>query len=347
MASHLRDLLQAWYPARDEARWVLGTIYQTELSSYRKAGAMMLFNDQGQQFGLLSGGCLEAEMHRLARQVMASGRSRCICFDGSDEDDVSYQFGIGCGGLVRILLQPVTADHDHLQLPDLYAALQARRGGLYRQRVAEDGASAAEFIPDETGRGHCHLPAMLRETPDGHWLETPVCAPPHLLIAGGGADARPLARLAIELGWQVSVWDPRAANARAEHFPAQATRLQAGTEELASDPRLRDVDALVIMLHNLALDAAVLRAAVDLPLAYLALLGPATRRDEVLRHAGLDATSFATALRAPAGLDLGAELPEGIALSILAECHAALCAVDPAPLSAAHRVGRPIHPAAP
>ena len=88
---------------RDED-WVLGTVFKTEGSSYRKPGAMTLISAEGAQLGLLSGGCLEADIRLNARKVMSSGLPLTIRYDGDDEDDLSYRLGIGCGGVVYVLL---------------------------------------------------------------------------------------------------------------------------------------------------------------------------------------------------------------------------------------------------
>lgn len=88
MSNQLSALLQAWQDKRDDTEWVLGTVYRTTGSSYRKACAMMI-NGFSQYFGMLSGGCLEADILRHARRVMQSGEVDRIRYDGSDEDDWS------------------------------------------------------------------------------------------------------------------------------------------------------------------------------------------------------------------------------------------------------------------
>ena len=93
MFNQFSQQLKQWYPKRDAQKWVLGTLYKIEGPSYRSPGAMMLFNDLGEQFGLLSGGCLEADIQKKASQVMRSQRSMTICYDASDEDDMSFLNG--------------------------------------------------------------------------------------------------------------------------------------------------------------------------------------------------------------------------------------------------------------
>lgn len=341
MTSQLLHLLSAWYGERNSARWVLGTVYETRGSSYRKAGAMMLFGDQGQQLGLLSGGCLEADIHRRARQVMDTGKSALVTYDGNDEDDLSFQLGIGCGGVVRILLQPM--DADHLSLPRVLNALELRQSGVYRQLVS-DRRVAAEFIPGQ-GQQPAGLYARGRLVEVGNetWLETPVFPAPHLLVVGGGLDARPVAAMARQLGWRVSLCDPRPANARQRAFPDVDLILRTAPEALADEPDLADIDAAIVMSHNLKLDAGALQSLARLRPRYLALIGPLHRKAEVLAMAGMEEAQLGVKLSTPAGLDIGAELPEGIALSLLAECHGVLAGAAGGSLSAPERARRPIN----
>ena len=341
MANHLLDLLRHWHAGRDAGGWVLGTVYATEGPSYRKAGAMMLFNDLGQQFGLLSGGCLEADIHRHARRALASEQALLLAYDGSDEDDLSFQLGIGCGGLVRILLQPVTAASDWLDLPALLAALEQRRGGHYRQRILGNAPPRARFVPGLQA-GVLSPRGALTEDGEGTWLDTPVGRPLHLLVVGGGSDARPLVALASGLGWEVTLCDPRPANARWEYFPAAASILRCDPGELPAEALFPHVDAAVVMTHNLGLDARAMAALQGSSARYLALIGPARRRREVLELAGLPEQGLSIAVHGPAGLDLGAELPEGVALSILAECHGVVTGASLVPLSDPARARLPI-----
>ncbi|UTW14033.1 XdhC family protein [Marinobacterium rhizophilum] len=334
MANDLSHLLQQWYPERDSADWVLGTVYRTEGPCYRKPGATMLFNSLGQQFGLLSGGCLESDIHRHARQVMHSHKAVTLCYDGSDEDDLSYQLGIGCGGTVHILLQPVLAQQQYLQLDAVHQALGTGRDGLLYQRIPDNnGQVESRFMAATPDTGPTAPISRLITEGEQQWLVTRIRPAPHLLIAGGGLDARPLASMAHQLGWRTSLWDPRPANARREHFPSVDRIIQTPADGLDEYARAERVDAAVLMTHNIGLDAAVLETLNSVPLRYCALLGPHHRRAQVLHAAGLSETQLTTPVAGPAGLDIGAELPESIALAILAECHAQLHQRSVRPLS--------------
>jgi xanthine dehydrogenase accessory factor len=326
MSSHLIDLLKEWHPLRDATDWVLGTIYQTEGPAYRKAGAMMLFSADGHQLGMLSGGCLESDIHRHARRVMLSQQAKTLSYDGTDEDDLSFRLGIGCGGTVRILLQPICRDNSYLELERLYSTLREYRTGHYLQRISADGEVAARFLAEsEIAGGSCSdQKAGLLDEGGEQWLHTSVTPPAHLLVIGGGIDARPLAAMGHQLGWRVSVWDQRPANARPEYFPL-VDQLMSGSESVLSGyVRTHRVNAAVLMSHSIPLDARALAALQGTGLEYLAMLGPESRRDRVLTEAGIELNRCTPPLAGPAGLDIGAELPETIALAILAECQAAL-----------------------
>jgi xanthine dehydrogenase accessory factor len=136
----------------------------------------------------------------------------------------------------------------------------------------------------------------------------------------------PLVRLAKELGHQVVVIDRRADFAEASRFPGADQVLHARPSEVPSRVALDENTAVVIMNHHYETDAELLGLLLPCPLAYLGMLGPRKRTARILdelRHGGaIFAEAQMAKLHAPAGLDLGAENPEQIALSILAEIQA-------------------------
>lgn len=322
MANHLSHILSDWFELKDQAEWVLGTVFDTVGSSYRKAGAMMMFSSLGHRLGLLSGGCLEADIQRHARRVMQSGESMTLVYDGNDEDDISFQLGIGCGGVVRILLQPVSSANQYLDLDKLHQSLLANKSGTYSvDLTSPTGISGNHFEFSEANRS-----AVVRTVETGkQFLNIPTKPLHHLLIVGGGVDARPIARMATEIGWRVSIWDPRPANARKEFFDSADFLIRDSIEGLAKHIKKQSIDAAVVMSHSIKLDVQAVKLLSTVRLKYLALLGPTHRRFEVLDEAGvIDDHAAIQCIAGPAGLDLGGELPEAIALSILAECQAVL-----------------------
>ena len=340
MSNHLSHLLTKWYPNRDKCDWVLATIYNTHGPCYRKSGAMMLFSSLGEQLGMLSGGCLESDIGTNARKVMQTGNSVSLCYDGSDEDDLSFHLGIGCGGTVYIMLQLVNAENDYLSLTEVFDALKQRKSGYYYQTVVTDKSDdspaekqayfQAESIDDIAKvasisyRSTNNSENSSETLPQKQILATPIIPEPHLLVVGGGLDARPLVNMAKQLGWRVSLWDPRPANGRKEYFSA-VDNIILGEANVITDFAIEeDVNAAVLMSHNIIIDAKALHALSNTPIHYLALLGPQHRREQVINEAGIQASDLPFKFAGPSGLDIGGTLPESIALSILSECHASL-----------------------
>ena len=352
MAIDVLSMLASWLPRREQSDWVLGTVVETRGPCYRKAGAMMLFSEQGEQLGLLSGGCLEADIHRQALRVLQKDRPVVLTYDGSDEDDIAYQLGIGCGGCIHILLQPVRASNQYLGLVYLYELLAAGQSARLLQPLPEPegvmsggaaqlhldvprGTSAEEFAPGDSAvvfTADNIASAQLESShfPDENcivaigavrWSSTLIVPPPRLLVFGGGVDAIPLVSMAAQMGWLVDVADSRPVNARPNDFRAARRLFRELPAEICSIDDMQGVDAVVVMQHNLAMDAAAIEATAVLSPSYIALLGPAARKQRVL---DLCEHLPEQEIRGPAGLDLGGEGPESIALSILAECQACL-----------------------
>lgn len=323
MTNQLIHLLKQWFEYKDRFHWVLGVIYQTQGPCYRKTGAMMLFGSDGQQLGMLSGGCLESDIQKHARKVMLSGEPQSIRYDGTDEDDMAFQLGIGCGGTIEIQLQPVNSENHYQQLDVLYQALSSRQTGQYLVSLHQERGNTTSNRFERTSNKH---KTQLHCIEQKQVLSVGIMPSPHILVVGGGIDARPLVGMVAQLGWEVSLWDPRPANARREHFLAADHILAIDSEQLSNYCRQCSVDAAVLMSHSLSLDADALKSLTqDCHLQYLALLGPENRRKEVMTMAGLSTADLPPCgLEGPAGFDIGGELPESIALSILSQCHARL-----------------------
>jgi xanthine dehydrogenase accessory factor len=168
--------------------------------------------------------------------------------------------------------------------------------------------------------------------------------PVPLVIFGAGDDARPLCRMAAELGYAVSVGDARAAYATRERFPEAERVFAAPADKLADSLALDERTVAVVMTHHYVHDVPLLRALLPQPLAYLGLLGPRQRAEKILGDLAAEGLEISAAMRArlyaPVGLDLGATTPEAVALAVLAEIHATLAHRNAQPLRGRPR---PIH----
>jgi xanthine dehydrogenase accessory factor len=326
-SNHFFHLLSRWLPLKDQANWVLGAVINTRGSVYRKTGALMLLSDAGHQFGLLSGGCIESDLLLQARKVTALGKSRRVVYDATDEDNIAWRLGIGCGGAAEILLHPCNSENNFLHLPDIFSCLQHHQACQFNLKIDVAEANFFSCTRDFTLRqpGYVHSDS----------LNTLINPLPHLLILGNGVDLIPLSQLAVTLGWQVTLADPRLTPQKRDNFPSNLSIFSFPVVEIPPS-YLSNVDAIVIAHHNMRLDADAIGClqARDLMNPYMGLLGPASRKAEVLAMAGLSDTQLRYPISGPMGLALGGDLPESIALSVLAECHARLFGSSALPLSA-------------
>ncbi len=312
------------------ASCVLATVTETEGSSYRKPGAMMLLCDP-EAVGLVSGGCLEGDLAEHARSVRESGHSRLITYDLRRDDEAIWGLGIGCGGRITVMLERATAadgfgglaeiaDHWHAGRPCWLAKRvdESAATGADRYAVAAAGESLpAAFGAPDLARADAERATRLADDV----LLVPVKPPPCLLLCGGGPDAVPLARFAAASGWRVTATDHRPAHARPENFGADVAVVCSPVADIVAGIADWQIDAVVVMSHHLENDAAYLGALVATRARYIGVLGPRARRDEVMARAGV---ADDARLHGPAGLDIGADLPESIALAILAQAHAVL-----------------------
>lgn len=345
MSNHFYHLLSTWLPLKDEANWVLGAVIHTRGSVYRKTGALMLLSDTGHQLGLLSGGCIESDLLLQARKVVALGKSRRVVYDAADDSNIAWRLGIGCGGAAEILLHPCNTHNEFLQLPAVHACLQQQQACNYSLQLDRAHASFTPCPRKFSQRQHGSVQhASTVNDRDEKILATLINPLPHLLILGSGVDLIPLCHLALAMGWRVTLADQRLNSAKRENFPAGITAVNFSAAELPND-LLQQIDGVVIAHHNLGLDAAAVAAlqARELTHPYIGLLGPAKRKAEVLAAAGLNEAQLRYAIAGPMGLALGGDLPESIALSVLAECHAKIFGSSAVPLSEIAFSEMPLH----
>lgn len=325
MANRINQLLSYWSDKRDSQAWVLATIIETDGSSYRKAGAMMLINDLGQYYGLLSGGCLESDIMRQARRCWDNLQNRIVEYDMREEEDLAWQLGIGCGGMVKILLQPVNASNDYLKLDALNTLISKREHVYYQQKINE-GTPQNKLLPINPTEP---MSRPYIKTLEGYQVFTQRLGPaPLIAIFGAGVDAKPVVAIAGELGWEVILIDPRMGYAKSEHFMKASQIIRAPLETLNKASWLSQIDAALVLTHNIKLDAAALKLLQASNAKYIGLLGPIHRTDRVLEHIDMSRNDLTKPLANPVGLRLGGELPESIALSMLSEVHAALEQTD-------------------
>jgi len=269
--------------------WALATLVQTEGSTYRKPGARLLVDSDGATLGVLSGGCLEEEISRRGQMVIENGSPVLLSFDTKRL--------YGCDGQLKILMEPIPAAKEN-------GNLITEIGRLLRNRKV--CRIRACFAGDTLGSALLTVDVLVAER-RGILIDT-VPLPLRLLLFGTGPEIEPITQLAGNLGWV------------AERFGHPS--------ELTEDFRPDAQTAALVMTHNFGRDLLALDRLLPLQLRYVGLLGPRKRHVELLarlsEYRSPDFKLHGRTLFAPAGLDIGSEAPEEIALSIVSEVAAVL-----------------------
>lgn len=334
------DRLSEVFQQHQEA--VLATIVQIEGSSYRKCGAKLLVEADGALTGNVSGGCLEEDLRERAVHILASGQAEMVSYNTGDDEDAMWGLGMGCNGVITLILQPlqprIHAGFVSAAAKELSgdAALQwtvllppgEGAGGLRLVREEEvvattmDASSAENLF--RSGRSE---PACILEERHCRAYCEQLSPPPKLVVCGAGDDARPLCRLAQEVGFRVTVVDHRAAYAVSSRFPDGVRVVQQRPEDGCDDLPRDENTCVVIMTHATAQDARWLARFASSRVSYIGLLGPGERRSALVQQLELQTDQR---IFGPVGLDLGADGSEQIAVSIVAQLLMHLQAQDSA-----------------
>jgi len=333
----------------------MATVMKVRGSAYRRPGARMLVNAAGKSAGMISGGCLENDVRERAAVVMATGKPVLVTYDSTAPEDIVFGLGLGCNGIVQILIEPLTAGDETGLLAFLTACVARRQMGRIATIFHSENAPLAARIlrwPDGRLTSTCTDSAVtaalvhsLRENaarrnavrnitlPDattaGVLIET-VAPPLPLTIFGAGDDAIPLAQMAKLLGWHVTVIDARPAYAAPGRFPTADAVHCLRPEALPTSQQVvfPPESMIMIMTHNFTHDLALLRVLAPRSPRYIGILGPKSRTQRLLDDLAEDGVTFSeetlARLHGPAGLDIGAETPEEIAVSIIGEMQAVL-----------------------
>ncbi len=300
----------------------MGFLVARQGSSYRKPGAMMLFNSLGQHYGLLSGGCIEQQLAGAANRCLASGKTATIemNLDSEEDDAEAWQAALGCGGAITVFIAPLNANNRQLSLDSAHALLESGHSAM----ISIDFSAEADAVQAECARvatPHKRLGDTAELAASGDGFQLTLQPPPRLFIAGAGVDAGPLAQLAHQLGWQVSINETRSALRNRSELPENVQRLAV---EASHCDALHSADCIIIMHHNLALDAQWLAASRASSARYIGVLGPERRLQLLLERIDASLDDYASRLHGPCGMRLGGDTPASVALSILSDCHRTL-----------------------
>ena len=346
----LAGVQQLWKQGQPAA---VATVVRVAGSAYRRPGARMLVAPGGTRLtGMISGGCLEGDVARKAWALTADGSAALLRYDSTADEDGTWGLGLGCNGIVEILVERLSQDDAFVRFAHdcLTAGKSAVISTVFRSEEGSGFCIGSKVLTDETGSratGTIHESEMIvadarRCLASGrtHWaaytmngrrievLHEYIEPAPRIVVFGAGWDAVPVVEAAASLGWNVTVVDRKASRAVVSRFPRAREVLVVEPDDLKHSLAMDAKTAAIVMSHDYQDDLAYLDFALRHSAWFVGLLGPARRRDRLLADlagrtgAPLSPQQLAS-LYAPVGLDLGAETPHEIAVSIIAEVVAA------------------------
>lgn len=350
----IKNIVKAFAEAQEQGKKAaLATVVYVEGSSYRRAGARMLITEDGQLTGAISGGCLEGDALRKALLAITQQRNMLVTYDTTDEDDAKLGIGLGCNGIIQVLIEPIDKVKENNPIQFLKAASEQRQSSVLVTLFALQDKKSEQpgtclLIKEDTVTGHFpFFNEQLIQDAQSAFQNHATCFKNYisekesytafiefikpavsLIIIGAGNDVIPLVKMADILGWESTVADGRPAYTIKERFMPGCHVLVSKPENLLDKLTIDDQTVFLLMTHNYNYDLAILRALINKKIVYIGSLGPRKKLDRMLKELSEEGISLSDEQRSmlygPVGLDIGAETPEEIALSILAEIKAVL-----------------------
>lgn len=346
-----RDILDKMLElAATDEKVALATVIRTYGSTPRHVGAKMVIRSDGTFFGTVGGGCGEAEVWQEAKRVLATGISGTVHVDLTEDPDEGGEKI--CGGRMDVFVEPWPGADLEMLRPVVERLDKGR--GMSLSTVLADSAGRRLFVADDGwssgSMGDETLNRLVRDAapafienrrsgvmavvndalepqarPRGSgsmeiFVEV-LQRPPVLVIAGAGHCALPLSRMGRMLGFQIVILDDRPECATGERFP-DATRILVGDlADLATQIPVGPSTHVVLVTRGHKQDEAILRKIIGQPFGYIGMIGSRRRIGAVfadMERDGFDPDHL-DKVYSPIGLDIGAETPEEIAVSILGE----------------------------
>jgi xanthine dehydrogenase accessory factor len=351
----IRDIIRSFGLAAEQGKkTALVSVVHLDGSSYRRPGARMLIDDEGQLTGAISGGCLEGDALRKALLVIAQQHPKLVTYDTSDEDDVSVGVQLGCAGIIQVLFEPIdaaapvnpivllqkaAAKRQKSVLVTLFSTEEKNKPQAGTCLLVEEDNTVTGGIPFESIKA-----ALMQDVQQALHLQSssfknyiagdvsvtafieflqPAVS---LIVVGAGNDAVPLVNIADAIGWEARVVDGRNTHAKPERFASACQVLVSRPEHVLEQIAIDAQTVFVLMTHNYNYDLAMLKALTQRDVSYIGVLGPKKKMDRMLSdlaEQGIVLTEKQlAAVYGPVGLEIGAETAEEIALSIIAEIKA-------------------------
>lgn len=349
----LQQIIQAYEVCKSENQSVaLATVVQVDGSAYRRPGARMLVTQEGNLTGAISGGCLEGDALRKAQAVIFQQKSMLVTYDTTDEDDQKFGVGLGCNGIIHVLIEPIDfhsfenpvelikkalSDRETSLLLTLFSVPNSKSeqiGTIYLKKGSQDFGSLTKVHADfrqELDKEIAEFDApqnLIQSYSEYQQLSVffEVIKPPvRILLFGAGNDTIPVAKLAEILGFELILIDGRKNLATQSRFPSAKQIIQGPAEEVIEQIETDLNTVALLMTHNFEYEVIVLEKLLTCMTPYIGILGPKRKTEKLIQRLESNRIQVHTDnLYAPIGIEIGAETSEEIALSILAEIKAVL-----------------------
>jgi xanthine dehydrogenase accessory factor len=347
-----QSIIQAYDLYQSEGKSIaLATVVHVNGSAYRRPGARMLVTEDGILTGAISGGCLEGDALRKAQSVIFQQKSMLVTYDTTDEDDQKFGVGLGCNGIIQVLIEPIDYENEINAVNLLKKAMANRELGylitvfsIQNSKSPQIGtvllSKPSGLIGLESNVGDELLNHISGQLQDLNFSGSLINNYPEfevevffelikpitrVLLFGAGNDTVPLSQLAAILGFEVVLIDGRANHATKARFPKVKEIIVATADEAVSKLEIDDQTVALLMTHNFEYECLVLEQLIQLSLPYIGILGPKKKSEKMIQRLENKGLSIKKDnLYSPMGLDIGAEGSEEIALSVLAEIKAVL-----------------------
>ncbi len=332
----------------------LATVVNVKGSTYRQPGARMLMTSTGQMVGTISGGCLEKDVFEHTRVSIPDGEAILVTYDTSADEDIIWGFGLGCNGVVEVLIECLHPDEPLNPLIFINQCFSRQQPGIMATVFRVEGTVNVKVgerlilnsvLSVNTDIDEPTLTKVLIQDAEDAlknqrssvnqyqllagkvsiFIEL-IQPPPQLMIFGAGRDAVPVAEFAKALGWCVTIIDCRATEVTKERFMMADAIALTRRDILSQEIKVNKHTIAVVMTHNYLDDLEILKLLIPSPASYLGCLGSKQRTERLLKDLRLQGAEYTSEqlqkLHAPVGMDIGADTPEAIALSIIAEIQA-------------------------
>ncbi|SEK32729.1 Xanthine and CO dehydrogenase maturation factor, XdhC/CoxF family [Aquimarina amphilecti] len=319
MTHEFKEIITSYKEASNQGiRAVIATVVDVDGSSYRRPGVGMLILENSKMTGAVSGGCVEKEVLRQSQSVFANNKAKIMTYNG--------RYRLGCEGVLFILIEPFSLSRENIKSIEEYLVSRTpfEISSYYSKKegYSFNFGSTISFgdLDKMKFSNHFDFPKINDEDLDCFLRKMEPCF--RLIIIGSEHDATQLSTIASATGWEVEIVNTPKTPKNTSDFPGSIKVWNQSPENLVID-KVDKQTAIILMTHNFAKDLLYLQSIKDTLPVYIGLLGPSRRREKLLSafiEYFPDVTDeFMDCIYGPAGLNLGAETPQEIAISIIAE----------------------------